>query len=332
MSVIREDDVFGHLETALGNWSVEIAETGEELDRRLSALRVRVVAAADAVPPADAAAAGASPELETALADLAATQAQLTLVQEESARATALRNRVPELEELLERERSRSRLLEERLERERAEGANSETARKLAGALRDRDEAHQEIVALRAEVDLLRRVNANLTMPAAGNTEETANTEPSFLDRVLHHEDGQKRRMGEILIAMGMVTAEQVATALVDQASRPHRRIGTILIENGHTSEEIVAQVLARQLDLPFMRLVPALVEEDAAHIISGQLARRRCCIPIALSPGRVVLAMANPFDLVALDDVEMASGRRAEPVVATPGAIASAIARFYDN
>ena len=92
----------------------------------------------------------------------------------------------------------------------------------------------------------------------------------------------------------------------------------------------MVAQILAGQLGLSFVRLSPDAVDPAAPRLINGQTAKRRQCVPIASSPEHVVLAMANPLDLIAIDDVELTTGRRVEPVVATASEVAAAVARYY--
>jgi len=232
-----------------------------------------------------------------------------------------------DLQRVLEQERQRADLLEGQLYQPRDDADRVALREQLAGALRDRDEAHQEIVSLRSEVDMLRRANAGLTIPAEP---DGAKTETLPIERL--GADGHKRRMGEILIELGVITPEQLQEALDEQALTPQRRLGAILVECGYTTEDVVARVLARQLDLPFVRLTEEVVDDAAPRIITAQLAKRRMCIPITVAPDRIVLSMANPFDLVAIEDVERTIDRRVDPAVTTPSDIASALLRYYET
>ena len=232
-----------------------------------------------------------------------------------------------ELQRILEQERERADLLEGQLYQPRDDADRVALREQLAGALRDRDEAHQEIVSLRTEVDMLRRANAGLTIPAEP---DGAKTETLPIERL--GEDGHKRWMGEILIELGVITPEQLQEAVDEQALTPQRRLGAILVECGYTTEDVVARVLARQLDLPFVRLTEQVVDDVAPRIITAQLAKRRMCVPITVAPDRIVLAMANPFDLVAIEDVERTIDRRVDPAVTTPSDIASALLRYYET
>lgn len=148
----------------------------------------------------------------------------------------------------------------------------------------------------------------------------------------LRGDKGQRLRMGEILVKAGVLDEGQLAEALRTQQDEPQRRLGEILKEMGFASENLVAKTLAHQLHFPFVALETTDIHEDAAGLISRKVAKRHTCIPISIDAGRLVLAMANPLDLVAIEDVELASERRfqIEPVVAVAPDIVAAIDRMY--
>lgn len=310
------DDVLERLEVAVNAWNLEVAQmrgslAGEigKLARQLDLLRE--IPAASEPPQED------------------------------------WQERTRELEALLQSARARLEQIEERARQEavRAEEIASATSDdlspRLADALRDRDEAHQEIVSLRAEADLLRRANAHLSVHvlrpeavgggAVAHSATLPGLEADGPDPVeICDANGRRRRLGEILLSVGAISAAQLDEALAEQSTPPHRRLGAILIENGVTREDIVARILARQLGIPYIELGGNVVDDAAPHAIRGDLARRRECVPVSISPGRLVLAMANPFDLTAIEDVELASGRRVDPAVATASDIKAALRRYY--
>ncbi|MCX5758361.1 MAG: hypothetical protein NTU83_07635 [Candidatus Hydrogenedentes bacterium] len=258
---------------------------------------------------------------------VAQLERELAAARDDASARTSIQDGVQEARNALASERIRADLLQEQLRDAREAGSRADSEQ-LAAALRDRDEAHQQIVALRAEIDLLRRMNASLSAPAPqGPAAETEAPPVSATDV-----QGRKRRMGEVLVELGVVSHDQVESALHEQAGAPQRRLGTILVEKGFASEEAIARIVARQLGLAFVRLTPDVVDAAATRIIGGALARRRNCLPIGVSSERVVLAMANPLDLITIDDVELASGHRVEPVVATAGDMASAVERYYGD
>jgi hypothetical protein len=141
-----------------------------------------------------------------------------------------------------------------------------------------------------------------------------------------------RRKIGEMLIDARIVSNAQLERALKEQASPPRRHLGTILVQQGVATDESVAQILAQQLNLPFVNLAHEHINADIPRLIKGHIARRRMCIPIAATTDRVVLAMANPLDLLAIDDVQFACGRRVDPVVAAPSDISALLSEWYGN
>lgn len=142
-----------------------------------------------------------------------------------------------------------------------------------------------------------------------------------------------RRRLGDVLVDSGYISDEEKEKALAQQKNVGHRHLGEILVHMGLVDEVDVARVLAAQLKLRFVRLdeiTTAYPLSDACDLIKPQLALRARCIPIYADDEKIVLAMANPLDLIAIEDVELASNRRVEPVVATPSDILEGLARLY--
>lgn len=142
--------------------------------------------------------------------------------------------------------------------------------------------------------------------------------------------DDGRRRVGRILVEAGVVTKKQLEDALGEQKKSPNTRIGTILARRGFASEDCVAQALGFQRGVEFVRIRPESIESDAAHLINPRLAEHHCCIPLRIDQGKLVLAMVNPLDLIAIEDVERASEFEVEPVVATATDINDSIQQHY--
>jgi hypothetical protein len=138
---------------------------------------------------------------------------------------------------------------------------------------------------------------------------------------------GHKRRMGIILVEAGVLTQEQLDIALAEQAANPQRRFGAIAVERGFTTEEAIARILAAQLRLPFHTLAPGSYDPTAARRVSAHLARLHKAVPVQQHEDTLTVAMANPLDLIAIEDIEIASRCRVEPVVATRSAIDAILA-----
>ena len=141
---------------------------------------------------------------------------------------------------------------------------------------------------------------------------------------------GHKKRMGQILVELGIITAEQLHGLLAEQHAAPQRRLGRLVVDRGYTNEAVIARILASQLRLPFTELREGDVSPNAPALISAHLARQHHCVPIRKEGDCVILAMANPMDLIAIEDVEHATGCRVEPMVATSAAIEFVITRQW--
>lgn len=194
---------------------------------------------------------------------------------------------------------------------------------------------------LRREVNELRsalRHQHTLTPPSADPTpihphDAYETHKPTAdLDLTGFDTDGRRRRMGDILVDAGVISREQLEEALQQQQDQPQRRLGAILVEMGLTEGDIIAQVLACQLRLPFTRLEQQIPDEAAVRLVSGRLASHHRCIPVRVDEDTVVVAMANPMDLIAIEDMELSTGRRVDPVVASDADIAKAIEWFYGS
>jgi len=141
---------------------------------------------------------------------------------------------------------------------------------------------------------------------------------------------GHKKRMGQLLVEAGVITERQLEELLSEQATAPGRRFGDLVVQRGYTNEQVVAHILARQLHLAFVVPEPGTIDRHAVAALPAQLARRHRCIPLLKESGRLFLVMTNPLDLIAIEDVEIATGHRVEPMVGTASDIEAAIARYY--
>ncbi len=134
--------------------------------------------------------------------------------------------------------------------------------------------------------------------------------------------------LGQLLLAAGAVDRAVLDRAL-DEQRRGGRRLGEILVRAGATDEEAVVRALGAQLALP-VAAPPLEPEEKAARLLPAEVAREKRVLPLALSGRSLRLAMADPLDLAAVDDVQFRTGHRVEPVVASGRSVAEGLARAY--
>ena len=138
----------------------------------------------------------------------------------------------------------------------------------------------------------------------------------------------QRKRIGEVLSEMGLVTPEQLTQAL-ERQQRTGERLGRALVAVG-VSEDQIAHGLSQQLELPMMDFRHQDIDPAAVALLPESLARKYSVLPIRREGTRLMLAMSDPLDVVALDDVAIATGMIVAPVVTTETEIASAIEISY--
>jgi type IV pilus assembly protein PilB len=133
--------------------------------------------------------------------------------------------------------------------------------------------------------------------------------------------------LGQMLLASGAITNEQLEAALAEQR-RTGERLGVVLVRHGSDAEQ-VARMLARQLRLPHAA-APLQSEPAALRLIDRQLAARLRIVPLSVSERSLRVAMADPLDLEAADDLRFRTRLRIEPCVATPAAVEAALVAAY--
>jgi type IV pilus assembly protein PilB len=140
---------------------------------------------------------------------------------------------------------------------------------------------------------------------------------------------GRRPRLGELLVRAGVLSAAQLDDVL--NVASHGERLGTTLLRLGLVGESDLADALAIQLRLERVDLDAVRAEPEAIDRLPARLAQRHEVLPLRLEGGSLVLATADPTDLVALDDVRLVAGvRTVRPVVATSGQLAAARRRAY--
>jgi type IV pilus assembly protein PilB len=135
--------------------------------------------------------------------------------------------------------------------------------------------------------------------------------------------------LGEHLLARRLVTEEQLDEAQRNAAERG-RSLGRVLIELGYVSEAGLVSILAEQLGLEFIDLSEASVDPQAVALVAEAVARRHSCLPVSFVDDVLVVAMADPANVVAVDDIRAMTKRDVRVVVATKADVTAAITRFY--
>jgi type IV pilus assembly protein PilB len=137
------------------------------------------------------------------------------------------------------------------------------------------------------------------------------------------------KQLGDILLEGGLVSAPQLEAAYEEQ-ERLGRALGRVLIEQGVLTEAQLVSALATQIGLRFVDLSDFPVDGSAVGRVPGPVCRRHSAMPIGFEEGKLIVAMADPANVFALDDIRSLTGLDVKPVVATRGDLAAAIDRYY--
>ena len=148
------------------------------------------------------------------------------------------------------------------------------------------------------------------------------------LSRALPTSSRKTKKLGEILVEEGLISHEQLERALLEQ-SRTDQLLGRILIDLKMVRESDLMAALAKQIGFRFVDLNDFQIDPSAAALIPDQVARRYRALPIGYEDSRLLVAMADPANLFALDDIRTITGMEVQPVVATAADIESAIRKY---
>ena len=144
--------------------------------------------------------------------------------------------------------------------------------------------------------------------------------------------DGQRpvgRRIEDMLVSGGWMAQTQLQEALAEQ-KRTNEKFATILVRLGFVSEEDLAQVLSSQYGIRTIRLPEIAIDHEVVRLVPAWIAKRHGLIPVERTNGTLTLAMADPNNLSALDEVAFMTGLEVVPAIATPSEIRDAIEQHY--
>lgn len=140
-----------------------------------------------------------------------------------------------------------------------------------------------------------------------------------------------RERLGELLVSAGLISLEQLNEVL-DLQLQDGGKLGEILVNQLILTEDEIAQTLAKQKNLKHVNLSGYTVDRAAVNLLPERMALRRLVIPIAFEDNALVLAMADPLDVEAIDDVEMRTSMRVVPVVASRSQVIYAIDKYVTS
>ena len=136
-------------------------------------------------------------------------------------------------------------------------------------------------------------------------------------------------KLGEILVRENLITPQQLREAL-DYQRNNGGRLGSNLIKLGIISDEVITAVLSRQYGVPSVNLELFEIDDETIKLISHEVAVKYTVLPISKVGPTLTMAMADPTNVFAMDDIKFMTGLNVEPVIASEAAIQVAIGEYY--
>jgi len=201
----------------------------------------------------------------------------------------------------------------------------------IAGAPRDERQDAEAIAACLAEM-----IATSATNPAgsSGGAHDRASSDDSkhiLLGPALAIPDRFQSRFGQNLIERGLITRDELHTALMRQTSTGER-LGEALVAIGAVASVDVTRVLAEHLRLPFVDLRDDAADSTLVGLVSAEVARRFVAVPVARWGERIVMAMANPNDTDMVEELRLLVNAPIVAAVADPGELRKMIATVYGS
>ena len=144
----------------------------------------------------------------------------------------------------------------------------------------------------------------------------------------------KKIRIGDVLVAAGAITEEQLQEGLAKQ-KETGRKLGNALVDLGFISNDMLMTVLTTQLGIDYIELKGAKIEEKVIHMVPENMVTKYQAIPIEIDPDNpniLKVAMADPMDIMAMDDIGLVTNLQVEPMLASEEGIRNAIDKYYGS
>jgi type IV pilus assembly protein PilB len=137
--------------------------------------------------------------------------------------------------------------------------------------------------------------------------------------------------IGEIFLRLGLITQDQLSQAIEKQKLlKRQESLGDVLVSMGFVSEKDRIRGLGEQWGVPFVDVNETEIDQSVLKLVPENVARKLKVLPVARKNGKLTLAMKNPLDIFAIDEVRMMTGIDVEPTIASEEDIITVIARLY--
>src|SRR5712692_726615 len=138
-------------------------------------------------------------------------------------------------------------------------------------------------------------------------------------------------RIGELLLKEKLITPEQLQQALTQQKANGGK-LGYNLVKMGFVKDEQITTLLSKQYGVPSINLAQFKIDPTIVKLVPTETARKYQVIPLSRSGSTLTIAMTDPTNVFAMDDIKFMTGYTVEPVVASEVAITDAIEKYYPS
>ena len=145
-----------------------------------------------------------------------------------------------------------------------------------------------------------------------------------------HFKRATNKPLGEVLLERGVISHDQLKISLEYQKKNPDRLIGEVLVELKFATEKDIAQALTCQYGFPYLPLMNYEIDDDVIRSVPEKVCRQFCLVPIDKIGKSLTVAMANPLNLRAFEDIELITGCSIQVFVSTASDIKQSINKHY--
>ncbi|MDR0952410.1 MAG: GspE/PulE family protein [Oscillospiraceae bacterium] len=140
-----------------------------------------------------------------------------------------------------------------------------------------------------------------------------------------------QKRLGDLLLSIGLITQQQLDSALQQQRGTG-KRLGNVLVETGFVSEQQLIEALQLQLGIEFVDLSKTVIPAEMAQLLPKSISKKYGVVPLKVVKDSLYLAMSDPLNFMATEEVKRATRKKVIPVIATSAAVDRAIMTLYGS
>lgn len=138
-----------------------------------------------------------------------------------------------------------------------------------------------------------------------------------------------RKRLGDLLVESNLITEDELSATLAEKS--PDEKLGDSLLRRGLITEQQLIEVLEFQLGIPHINVHQIPIEQEIIRLVPQEIAKRYQVMPVRTENNQLFVAMADPMDYFAIEELRMATGFQIVPAIATKDALQRTIAKYYD-